>query len=126
MKILCDTNIFIHFFAGDLKTANALQNIGRAQILMPFVTKMELFRGMLNRPDMDRMVKKLNIYDVLQCDAAASEKSVELIRDFKLSHDLKIPDAIIGGMAISYEIPLFTYNRKDFHYLPGIILHEIA
>ncbi len=124
MRIICDTNIFIHFFNGDLATAEALQKIGRESILLPFVTKMELFRGMLNRKDMDGMIKKLKVYDVLECNELASAKAVELVRDFKLSHDLKIPDAIIGALAIIYQVPLFTYNRKDFRFMPGIILYE--
>ena len=43
---------------------------------------------------------------------------------FKLSHNLQIPDAIIGAMSIVYDIELFTYNTKDFKFLPGIKLYK--
>ena len=39
---------------------------------------------------------------------------------FKLSHDLRIPDALIGVTGL----PLFTYNEKDFAFMPDLVLHE--
>jgi len=51
--------------------------------------------------------------------------AVELIESFKLSHSLQIPDAIIGATAIFYNIPLYTYNIKDFNFMPNINIHTI-
>jgi predicted nucleic acid-binding protein len=31
---------------------------------------------------------------------------------------------VVGAMTVVYQIPLFTYNSKDFRYLPGIMLYE--
>ncbi|MCY7349882.1 MAG: hypothetical protein LH606_04340 [Cytophagaceae bacterium] len=55
-----------------------------------------------------------------------SMKAVKLLESFKLSHDLKIPDALIGATAIVTGIPLFTYNTKDFDFMPGIRLYQLA
>jgi len=55
-----------------------------------------------------------------------SEKAIELIETYHLSHGLKIPDAIIGATAVIYQIPIYTYNVKDFEFLPGIILYQLA
>ncbi len=41
-----------------------------------------------------------------------------------LSHGLLIPDAIIEATAIIHQIPLFTYNLKDFRFMPDIQLHK--
>jgi predicted nucleic acid-binding protein len=46
------------------------------------------------------------------------------VDQFKLSHGLQIPDAIIGATAVIYKLPLFTYNVRDFNFIPDIILHE--
>jgi predicted nucleic acid-binding protein len=43
---------------------------------------------------------------------------------FKLSQNLRIPDALIGATAVVTGIPLFTYNTKDFAFMPGIMLYE--
>ena len=121
--VLCDTNILIHAFNGRLDTIQALNNIGYANILLSAITVMELYQGMGNKTELAQMKKKIKYFDVIQFDDQVSEKSIELIAQFRLSHDLQIPDAIIGATAIVHQIPLFTYNLKDFRFMPDIILH---
>ncbi len=48
--------------------------------------------------------------------------ATQYICEYRLSHSLALPDAVIGATAIFYEVPLFTYNRKDFKFLPEISL----
>ncbi len=71
------------------------------------------------------MKSKLKHYNLLHIDTASSKKALDFIEANRLSHDLKLPDALIGAMAVVYQIPLFTYNTKDFKYLPGIMLYEM-
>jgi hypothetical protein len=33
---------------------------------------------------------------------------------------------MVGATAIIHRIPLFTYNLKDFKFMPGIKLHEVS
>ena len=70
------------------------------------------------------MKKKLAFYDVIQVDQLISEKAIELITNFNLSHGLQIPDAIIGATAIICKIPIYTYNLKDFSFMPTIDLYR--
>ncbi len=41
---------------------------------------------------------------------------------FSLSHRPAIPDMLIAATAINYNITLYTLNKKDFHFIPGIDL----
>lgn len=70
------------------------------------------------------MRKKLKHYNILNINDKASAKAISLIHNFRLSHALQIPDALIGAMAITYKIPLYTYNLKDFRYMPEIELYD--
>ncbi len=121
--ILCDTNIFIYAFNGRSDTISKLNTIGFDNILLSSITVMELFQGMGNKTELAQMKKKIGYYDVVQIDAAISEKAIQLIEKYKLSHGLEIPDAIIAATSIEYEIPLFTYNVKDFNFIPKLILY---
>lgn len=85
---------------------------------------MELYRGMRNKSELIQMKKKLNSYNVIHYNEDVSELAIKLVLDYRLSHDLKIPDAIIAAMSAVYEIPLFTYNVKDFKFIPHITLHS--
>lgn len=122
--ILCDTNIFISAFNGRANTINQLNIIGLREIALSAVTVMELLQGMGNKQELAQMKKKIKYYDVVQIDKAISQKAIEFIESYKLSHGLLIPDAIIGATAIVYQIPLYTYNVKDFDFLPEIILYQ--
>lgn len=61
----------------------------------------------------------------MHVDNHISKLAIELIENFKLSHGLQIPDAIIGASAIVYDIPLYTYNIKDFSFMPDINIHTV-
>lgn len=122
--ILCDTNIFISAFNGRTDTIDQLNKIGLSEIALSAVTVMELLQGMGNKQELAQMKKKIKYYDVVQIDKAISQKAIEFIENYKLSHGLLIPDAIIGATAVIYQIPLYTYNLKDFDFLPSIILYQ--
>jgi predicted nucleic acid-binding protein len=122
--VICDTNIFISAFNGIENAMEILERIGYNEVLMSSVTVMELYRGMKNKDQMAQMAKRIKDYNVVDFNEAISERSVELMRHYKLSHNLDIPDAIIAATCIVFDIPLFTYNIKDFKFIPGINLYE--
>jgi predicted nucleic acid-binding protein len=68
------------------------------------------------------MRRKIGYYDVVEIDRPTSELATALIEKFRLSHGLQIPDAIIGASAVIHQLPLYTYNTKDFNFIPGIRL----
>lgn len=123
--VLCDTNIFIHAFNGDAKTISVLQNIGYDNILLSSITVMELYQGMGNKKELQEMKRKIKYYDVLEVDVEISKLATQLIDQFNLSHGLLIPDAIIAASAVVHQIELFTYNVKDFQFIPNIKLYKI-
>jgi predicted nucleic acid-binding protein len=55
--VLCDTNIFINFFNGNEETINIFKKLGDKRILIPSVTVMELYQGMNNKTELNRMKK---------------------------------------------------------------------
>jgi predicted nucleic acid-binding protein len=122
--LLCDTNIFISAFNGRQNTIDQLDKIGLDEIVLSAVTVMELFQGMGNKEELAQMKKKIKYYDVVQIDEEVSRKAIEFIESYKLSHGLSIPDAIIGATSVVHQIPLYTYNIRDFDFLPGVILYQ--
>jgi predicted nucleic acid-binding protein len=124
--VLCDTNVFIHAFNGRVDTIDQLNKIGLSDIVLSSITVMELFQGMGNKTELAQMKKKIKFYDVIQIDEAISQKATEFIEMYKLSHGLQIPDAIIGATAVIHQIPLYTYNVRDFDFIPSIILYQPA
>ena len=121
--VICDTNIFISLFKEFSETIAQLKAIGDDQVLISSISVMELYRGMENKKELKAMESKIKRYNVLHFNEQVSIKAIELVHTFKLSHNLQIPDAIIGAMSVAYNIPLFTYNKKDFQFIPGIKIY---
>ena len=125
MKVICDTNIFISLFENYQHTTEEIKSIGDENVLMPVVAYMELLAGMSDKKSMNKMMQKIKHYNVLHFDERVSVKASELMRDYKLSQSLQIPDAIIGAMAIVYNLSLHTYNKKDFRFMPGLKFYQV-
>ena len=53
-----------------------------------------------------------------------TEIAINLVEKYSKSHGLKIPDALIAATAIYYDITLWTYNIKDFHFIEGLKLFK--
>jgi predicted nucleic acid-binding protein len=121
--ILCDTNIIIHLLNQHQPTIAAANRIGRSNLALPAVVVMELYRGMGNKTELAQMRKRLGFYDVIHLNETISAQAVFLLEQFRLSHNLQIPDALIGSTALVTGLPLFTYNIKDFGFIPGLDLH---
>jgi predicted nucleic acid-binding protein len=122
--VLCDTNVLINYFNGNTNTISNLEEIGFDNIVLSSITVMELLQGMTTKVELLQMKKLLSYYDVLHFNQEVSVKAIDLIEAFKLSHNLQIPDAIIGASAIVYGLQLFTYNLKDFRFMPELKLLE--
>ena len=123
--VLCDTNIFISAFNGRQDTISELDKIGFDDIVISSITLMELYQGMRNKTELAQIKKKMKYFDVIDIDAETSKLATDLIENFKLSHGLLIPDAIIGATSVIHRIPLFTYNLKDFSFIPNLDLYGI-
>ena len=57
--IMCDTNIFIHWFNNDKPTIQKLQQIGLEKIALSVITLMELIQGVDNKAQLKQLMLKL-------------------------------------------------------------------
>ena len=85
---------------------------------------MELLQGMENKVELSDMLQKISMYHIIEINRNISLLARQFIHKYALSHNLKIPDALIGATAIAYNLPLYTYNIKDFRFLPDITLFQ--
>lgn len=76
MKVLCDTNIFIKLFRGDQGVISRLGEIGNENVLMPVITAMELFSGVQNKKDLQRIEREIRAYNIFQLDEKSSKTSL--------------------------------------------------
>ena len=122
--ILCDTNILIEFYKGNQQILDALHGIGPDSMAVSVVTVGELFYGARDRRELSKIQTHLSQIQQVSLDEEISTHFVNLLGKYALSHKLSVPDALIASTAISRDMPIYTLNIKDFHYIPGLKLYE--
>ncbi len=118
---LCDTCVIIDFINGKSPVLGDKLD-SKATLLVNSIIEMELLQGVRNKQEQRIVEKKLNSFRLLSMQQAIFDLATQSVRRYRLSHGLALPDAIIGATAVYYQIPLLTYNLKDFKFLPDIQL----
>jgi hypothetical protein len=119
--LLCDTCVIIDFMSGRSQVLNDLLH-NKTTVFINSIIEMELLQGARDKNELRIIEKKLHSFRLLTMQQDIFDLATGYVRNYRLSHNLALPDAIIGATAIYYQIPLFTYNRKDFKFLPDIQL----
>lgn len=120
--VFLDSCVIIDYLKGQ---ENVFQTILSLEIpCINFIIEMELLQGARNKAELLKIEKVLNSFSLLEFNNETAVLSTNLIKEFSLSHGLKIPDAIIAATCLIYDIPLYTFNKKDFRFIPEIKLIE--
>ncbi len=119
--VLIDSCIVIDFIKGIEKIKNQVIQI--PQPCINFIVEMELLVGARNKRDSAKIEKELASFNLLAFHDGIAKLATALIKAYYLSHNLQLADSIIAATALIYDIPLFTNNIKDFHYIPNLLLY---
>ena len=122
MLYLCDTCILIDYLRGKDAVKKKLENDRSLGLAMPSVTYMELMVGALNKREAVIIKKAFSDFEVIEISDAISVKARNLIEKYAKSHGLLIPDALIAATALELGLPLYTANKKDFQFIPDLVL----
>jgi tRNA(fMet)-specific endonuclease VapC len=120
--ILCDTNILIEFYKGNPTIVEALRQIGVSNLAISVITQAELYYGALNKAELLKIQKHLNLLHNLPIDPPVSTQFIQLMERYSLSHKLTIPDALIAATALVSDLELYTLNIKDFRFIEHLTL----
>jgi tRNA(fMet)-specific endonuclease VapC len=119
--LLCDTCTIIDFINGRSETLHDLL-AKDVKLFVNSIIEMELLQGARNKNELRVIEKKLRSFRLVMMQQEIFDLATDYVRTYRLSHSLALPDAVIGATAIYYQIPFYTYNTKDFKFLPDIQL----
>lgn len=87
------------------------------------VIKLEVKVGALNKRELKKINRILSSIKIVDTDQSILDLSDMLVEKYALSHGIMgIYDAIIAATCLVYDLPLWTYNKKDFKYIDGLEL----
>jgi predicted nucleic acid-binding protein len=119
-KIILDTNILIEILKNNTQTINEVEKYEYHYISA--ITKMELFYGALNKIELEKLNKFINLFIEIPLNENISNLATNLVYKYVKSHTLDIPDSLIAATSLSSGYKLFTYNKKDFKFIANIDL----
>jgi tRNA(fMet)-specific endonuclease VapC len=122
--ILTDTCVLIEYLKEYPEVKKEFNGIGFENIMLNSIIVMEVIVGARNKVELNSIKKRLNKFHVLEINQSVMDDAGSLLETYCLSHGLKIPDAVIAATARYYDIPLYTFNQKDFRYIPNIKLYK--
>ena len=121
--IIVDTDVLIDVSRGVGEAITCLQQIEQQSILsISTITKMELIVGCRNKGELRTVERFLSRFQIIKISEAISDKAVELLQKYRLSHGLLIADALIAATAITLEQPLVTKNQRDYVFITELQL----
>ena len=123
--ILCDTNILIEFYKNNTAIVNELHQIGSQNLAISVITRAELYYGAINKNELKRIQKHLDLLQNIHIDPPITEQFIQLMANYSLSHKLTIPDALIAATALANDLELYTLNIKDFRFIENLKLYHL-
>lgn len=119
-KVLVDTDVLIEVFRGNHKLDTDLNNL---ECSISAVTFVELIQGEnTSRKEIELINSYIKPFKFFHLSESISILSLELVKEFSLSHNLKLANALIAATAILHDLSLYTFNKKDFKYIPELDL----
>jgi len=121
--IVIDTDILIDTARNLDKATNCLKQLGKQFILaVSIVTKMELIVGCRNKRELKLTENFLKRFIIINLNEDIGLNADTLILQYRLSHGLLIPDALIAATAITLDYPLISKNQKDYRFIQNLTL----
>ncbi len=94
----------------------------QSALAISVITQMELLVGCRDKSEMRNAERFLRRFQVVGLNEIACDTATELLRRYRLSHGLLIPDALIAATAITWDQPLLSKNQRDYAFIAGLQL----
>lgn len=121
--VLCDSDVLIRLLKKDVKAYEALKKIGFENLRVSIITVAEIYRG-ARKDELPDVRATLSKFRILHLEPTVSKVFHGLVIDFTHERNLKIPDALIAATSISNQMELFTFNVRDFDFIPDLRLYR--
>jgi len=86
------------------------------------ITRLEILVGCRNKSELRETNNFLEGFPTNALTPEITQKTIDLINKYFLSHNLLIADALIAATAITLQKPLISKNQKDFRFIEELTL----
>jgi len=108
-----DSCIVIDYVNGKIE----IDDNAKSNYYINSIVEMEVVVGAKNKRELATINKKISDFMILDIEQDIMEFASKMLNQYALSHNMTIYDAIIGASCMMYNMPLVTYNKRDFRFL---------
>ena len=120
---IIDSDILIDVARGETDAIKCLLRLEQTSALaISAVSQMELIVGCRSKKELHDLEKFLNRYQVLKITDRISDRAVDLLKQYFLSHGLLIADGLIAATALIHNEAFITKNQRDFRFIADLNL----
>jgi predicted nucleic acid-binding protein len=121
--VLVDKDVLIDVLRQVETTISILKSATiTASPIISAVTQMELIVGCRNAVELRSLDRFLQSFEIVDISEAISSQAVQLLHQYRLSHGLLIPDALIAASSLVTGHGLLTKNQRDYRFIEGFNL----
>jgi predicted nucleic acid-binding protein len=118
-----DTDVLIDVLRQVETTISILKSATiTASPIISAVTQMELIVGCRNAVELRSLDRFLQSFEIVDISESISSQAVQLLHQYRLSHGLLIPDALIAASSLVTGHGLLTKNQRDYRFIEGFNL----
>ena len=124
--ILADSTILIDLSRGNEEAILYCDDERKngQKIAISVMSSMELIIGCRDKRDLNRTLKFLADFVLIDISIPISKRALQLMLQFNMSHGLVIPDGFIAATALEENLELVTSNVRHFEMIAGITLRK--
>lgn len=111
--VLLDTCIVIDFLRGNDRAGACIRSLD-ARPTISVITIAELFQGLRSQRSEIAVRAFLKDCRIVAISESIAELAGSILRTYRASHDLDMPDALIAATAEHHALQLMTVNVKQF------------
>ncbi len=120
---IIDTDILIVAGRGVDEAVDYLQKLEQeTRLAISVIAQMELVVGCCNKTELRALEQFLRHFRILKLNETISDKAVELLQQYRLSHGLLIADALITATSLSWCCPPVSKNQRDYRFITDLNL----
>jgi len=118
--VLLDTDVMIDILRGYPPALAWLRSLDDEVIALPGFVLMELIQGCKTKNEQQSLATELDTYKILWPNHSDCDAAVKLFTRYRLSHHIGIIDVLVGQLALSFDLPLHTFNKKHYEPIPRL------
>lgn len=120
---IIDSDIVIDALRGVSEALDYIRQLeAQRSVAISAVTEMEVIIGCRSKIELQTTVKFLTRFLTLAIVEDISNLAIDLLKQYNLSHNLFMPDALIAATALFYNAPLSSKNQRDFRFIANLNL----